>query len=139
MKVLFLDIDGVLNRDGTKEKFLGYTGLDKKLVDRFLTWLKPDVNVVLSSTWRTDERFVHHLVDAHIPLYSHTPNLGGIDRGVEIKLWLAEHPEVKQWAVVDDCQMTWVGYRLVLTSPKRGLEDKHLIRINNILNAQTSS
>lgn len=56
MKVLFLDIDGVLNRDGTRERIGGYVGLDKKLVDKLLGWLAshPEVQLVLSSTWRLD-------------------------------------------------------------------------------------
>ena len=59
MKIIFLDIDGVLNRDSTKEKFRDFTGVDVYLTNKFLTWLEgKDYDVVLSSTWRFEESFM---------------------------------------------------------------------------------
>lgn len=134
MKVLFLDIDGVLNKDGTKEKCEGFTGVDRRLLQKLTSWLEthPEVNLVLSSTWRTDPKFIAHLLELGLNFYGYTPQLH-VDRGLEILSWLTEHPEVKHWAVLDDCQMKKVGSRLVLTSPKEGLQIKHLAKIEHIL------
>ena len=139
MKVLFLDIDNVLNRDGTKEKFCEFDGLDKALLERFLHWkntAQPDLKIVLSSSWRIPcpfGDFMKHLNDNGITWIDVTPNLGGVDRGLEILAWLKDHPEVTQWAVLDDLQVGHVGNRLVQTSPKRGVENKHLAKINKLL------
>jgi hypothetical protein len=53
MKVIFLDIDGVLNCWATTERWRGYIGIDPKLAQRFAE-LVTGAKVVLSSTWRCD-------------------------------------------------------------------------------------
>jgi len=59
--------------------------------------------VVLSSSWRLypDLRSkVRHLVCEFIDV---TPDERGLtDRGCEVKAWLAEHPEVERYAILDD-------------------------------------
>jgi hypothetical protein len=53
MKLLFLDIDGVLNCKTTTERWNGLIGVDRRLASLFLEWLSgKDVGIVLSSTWR---------------------------------------------------------------------------------------
>lgn len=106
MKVLFLDIDGVLNNETTVERltegiFKGFIGLDKRLVDLLLQWLKgKDIIVVLSSTWRLDARQLYEIDLAGIPIYAVTRNLG--QRGKEVADWLAAHPKVTHYAILDD-------------------------------------
>ena len=53
LKLLFLDIDGVLNSSTTKEKINFHTGIDdekllllKKIID------KTDANIILTSSWK---------------------------------------------------------------------------------------
>ncbi len=54
MKVLFLDIDGVLNWAGTEDKIDGYTGLCPERIARLNRILEavPGLKIVISSTWR---------------------------------------------------------------------------------------
>jgi hypothetical protein len=53
MKVIFLDIDGVLNTCKTAERWRGLVGIDAVIAGRFAR-LQEEVgaSVVLSSTWR---------------------------------------------------------------------------------------
>lgn len=143
MKVLFLDIDGVLNCDSTKEKINLFTGLDTRLLNKFLTWAKdkPDLAVVLSSTWRTKEDFWPYLRERGLSWIDITPDHSkhaiGEDRtrGAEVLSWLSKHPEVTHYALLDDSQdfhAQQLPY-FVQTSPKHGLRDKNLTKLNKIL------
>lgn len=148
MKVLFLDIDGVLNKDGTKEKVIGtdgteFTGVDKVLVKRFLDWhaTRPDVEIVLSSSWRIPHAFVDckaHLNENGIYWIDETPHLGGIDRGLEIQSWLVDNPQVTQYAILDDIQVKFVGSHLVQTSNKTGVTEKNLKFVDKLLTDETN-
>lgn len=111
MKVLFLDIDGVLNSARSCIANHGYPhSFDEHNMPMFDTiavslirglCAKGDVSVVVSSAWR-----ILHDWDAigrglDLPTIGNTPQLVG-ERGKEIAAWLAEHPEVEQYAIVDD-------------------------------------
>ncbi len=110
MNVIFLDVDGVLNRLGTIEE--GRTkclpgrkkiGLEQEFVERLkgILWAT-GARIVLSSTGR---RF---LVDrdilkaAGIEWVGETPFFGGKPRGKEIQAYLLEHPEIVCYAIIDD-------------------------------------
>lgn len=111
MKVLFLDIDGVLNSERTR---VAFKGLPHDLTPEHLAMFDPvglnmirglcargDVSVVVSSAWR-----ITHDWDAigralGLPTMGRTPSLLGC-RGDEIAAWLREHPEVDTWAILDD-------------------------------------
>ena len=52
-KVIFLDIDGVLNCNNTTEIFLGMTGIEDRLVEKLRAIVKATgAEIVLVSTWR---------------------------------------------------------------------------------------
>lgn len=117
MKVVFLDIDGVLNRNGTRERCGIYVGVDGILVRRFLDWMakNPDIHIVLSSAWRMypAPKFKHwkHLNDAGIHWIGITSRLHSRSegevwvskvRGDEIQQYLDEHPEITNYAIIDD-------------------------------------
>ena len=148
-KVLFLDIDGVLNKENTvegvketrKDRITGeeeihvYTGLDKVLVDRYLSWLKDkdDLDVVLSSDWRKYPGFRDILNDNGIfwedvtPVFNH-------NRGTEINHWLYKHPWYTHIAILDDnIRMKPVAKYFVQTSIYHGLQTKHLRKVNKLL------
>lgn len=91
MRVLFLDVDGVLNRLSTIAA-LGCTGLEPdclRLLRRILD--ATDARVVLSSTWREDAD-LRAIVAAELGsrLIGDTPVLATL-RGQEILAWLADH------------------------------------------------
>lgn len=102
-KVIFLDVDGVLNI------FEG--GIDTSMVDIFRRIKKETgADVILSSTWRLHERSRDFIKQNVCEFFDCTPNLPdcgvGTDstqrRGVEIKKWLDEHTDVEKYAILDD-------------------------------------
>ena len=115
MKVIFCDVDGVLNEDTTpartksrvifidEEKLLHL----KRIVDA------TGAEIVLSSTWRYDRDDARYNGDflelqeafrkVGLELYSYTPvDAIGIRRGMEIRAWLGMHPEVERYIILDD-------------------------------------
>ena len=112
-KVLFLDIDGVLNskiyykylykpEDGGSRFDPYCVILVKKLVEEF------SLKIVISSTWRDGSvnRLVKELNENDFMDYLHedwlTPVVRPASRGKEIELWLDNHPEVKEYIILDD-------------------------------------
>lgn len=111
MKILFLDIDGVVNCAKSAGKYMwrGCIGIDPYkalLVDRIIE--ATGCKVVLSSTWRLreeDREQVRQQVCKFIDITPHMPLPGGAEaceRGKEIKDWLDRHPEVEKYAILDD-------------------------------------
>lgn len=109
MKVLFLDIDGVLNSTRTCVAFGGYPmelthiGAFDQVAIRLIQRLcdSGGVQVVLSSAWRLIHPHDEVGKALGLPIIDRTPSLTG-PRGLEINAWLSNHPEVKQYAIVDD-------------------------------------
>lgn len=123
MKVLFLDIDGVLNGIGTKEKCIevqdgetretGFTGISPRLVKILNRVIKETgAKVVLSTSWRIfwgvpGTKFNLEKAGFEGEIIGATPDMAGMHiggwstetakRGHEIQAWLdkwaAEHPE----------------------------------------------
>lgn len=114
-KILFLDIDGVLNCETTTQRHNGIIGIDPRmalLVRKILTDV-PDLKVVLSSSWRLAEHngSLEEVEKKVCKLFDHTPRFttppGMTDslyasRGREIQAWLDDHFEVDRYAIVDD-------------------------------------
>jgi hypothetical protein len=116
MKVLFLDIDGVCNsraylyrlRAKNKKATLWY-GIDpeaSKLIKRIVK--ETGCMVVLSSTWRLYadgraqvKREVCHFIDCTKDLQAGAKR-GVVERGIEVQEWLARHPQVTHYAILDD-------------------------------------
>ena len=110
MKVLFLDIDGVLNTPKSIRQY----GVD--YIDPILVALVSNIvgatgaKIVLSSTWRLQMKDLEivqaALADYFLDLHSATLDLGldapGCERFHEIKCWLAAHPEATRFAILDD-------------------------------------
>ena len=110
MKVLFLDIDGVLNSVRTSVAFGGYpmelehiAAFDAAAI-RLLQRLcdSAGVQVVLSSAWRKSYTAAQVGKALGLPIIDSTPSHTDGHRGGEIKAWLDAHPEVKAYAIIDD-------------------------------------
>ncbi len=57
MKIVFLDIDGVLNCEGSRSRCVGYRGIDDKKVKTLAKIVKATgAEIVLISTWKDDWR-----------------------------------------------------------------------------------
>lgn len=130
-KIIFLDIDGVLNADcdfGGRKKpnpfvtddygrqyngiCISHLKVLKEIVDR------TDAKIVLTSTWKTDyeEYLMNHRNRVGKYLYNKFEKVGlriymttakydfaeHTARGYEIKRYLEEHPEVENYIIIDD-------------------------------------
>lgn len=111
MRVLFLDIDGVLNSHRTVVALNGYphdvTDAGLAMFDMVAVALlrglckAGNLKVVLSSTWRLDPNWREIGPALGLPIIDRTPSLLG-PRGKEIAHWLANHVEVTHYAILDD-------------------------------------
>lgn len=149
MKIIFLDIDGVLN----SYKYDIQRGADGGNIDcsrlellRELIF-RTGAKVVLASTWRnhwdptgvfTDKSGM--ILEATFKLYDvelfdKTPTLN--DRASEIKAWLDKNRDVESFVILDDLKMGWgdLDPYVVKTDYRigRGLEDHHVEKAYEIL------
>jgi len=122
MKVIFLDIDGVLNTTRTKNpRKLPYV-VEKPLVRRFKALArKTRARVVLISTWRYDPAGLFSARHHGIPFHDRTPDLPHQPRRDEIMAWLKAHPQVARYAVIDDDDDDLDGLPLFQPNPREGL------------------
>ena len=103
MKVIFLDIDGVLNckRTSNPRKF-PYI-VDPKLLARLLKLCETTgAKVVLSSTWRFDPIGLLAAKHFGIPFIDVLPDMPHQPRRDEINSWLASRSDVTRYVVIDD-------------------------------------
>ena len=93
MKVIFLDIDGVLNSKNTPNpRKLPYI-VDRRLLARFKRLLdRTGAKVVLSSTWRYDPAGLYSAKRWGIPFIGVTPDLPKRPRRDEVLTWLKSIP-----------------------------------------------
>ena len=158
MKVIFLDIDGVVNSMYSRSRCQGYTGIDddkvillKQIVDA------TEANIVLSSTWRLGyNKAGHHLekmgdylkkklAKHQLEVYDVTPDFGkrGWLRGEEILDWLVKHPDVDRYLILDDEEYDFykIGHEITdywiqteYYSDFGGLQDEHVRKAIEMLN-----
>lgn len=148
MKVLFLDIDGVLNSVDFSQKQVRRSLLaDTSQIDpvacakiKNLVKAVPDLKIVISSTWRklfSLEELTKELEAKGIPsvIISATPVIHNTIRGEEIKDWLKDHPEVSKFAIVDDdADMGELLPYLIQTDVQVGITDEDVLKIIKLLN-----
>ena len=104
MKVLLLDIDGVVNKQenfdpAIKDNLYPLDAYCAFLVGRIQ--LQTGCQVVLSSSWRHHPESVKNVSERVVKLLDVTPNSAKL-RGDEIQMWLDKHPEVDKYAILDD-------------------------------------
>lgn len=156
MKVIFLDIDGVLNCVETKEKCKAYVGIDDKMV----SWLKRIVEatgaqIVLSSSWKHDWEPINKEAQNEFGFYVDRAlkkhSLTAIDktyesnsehRGEGIIQWVRTH-EVDSFIILDD---EWFDFkelglqsRIIKTEfydENGGLTDDHVELAIELLNSE---
>ena len=110
MKVIFLDIDGVLNSDEyfDKIKNLNIQGIQSQVDIEKIKLLKKAIDetgakVVLSSSWRykRNAQYLKELLLQYNIFTDSTPFLKN-ERGLEIKKWLENNPIVEDYVILDD-------------------------------------
>lgn len=140
MKVIFLDVDGVLNRGKQMEKVED----DKiELLNQIVK--ATNAEIVLSSDWRywlntNDEDVMllkRKLSSVGIEIMSSTPITKHGYRGAEICQWINEWTGegIERFVILDDRDdMKPYMDRLVQTSFDLGLQEKHVKRAIQLLN-----
>jgi len=153
MKIIFLDIDGVLN----SSNFL-YKKNKKKNGERALNQIDPktikllnkiieitNAKIVISSAWRilysVEEitRFLkyHKLVGEII---DETPKGISGKRGDEIQDWLNHNTKkynIESFAIIDDnSDMVHLKHKLIQTKFETGLLKEHIEKVIEILNKE---
>ena len=120
-KIIFLDIDGVLNTIRSQIAFGDKGGLSSAWDITGCQMLRTfcqvyDYKIVISSTWRK-----HTSVSLYLSMYGLVSHVYGnipslfqsgsddwrtpcldTDRGGEVKSWLSKHPDVKHYIIMDD-------------------------------------
>lgn len=144
-KIIFLDVDGVLNRcEGMWVKTLPQVHQRLPLVTEanivsvlnHLVSQRDEIRIVVSSTWRkicadylefeektgVDHRLIHE--------DWRTGNFG--DRADQVREWLYRHPEVTQYVVVDDNVYNFKDYPeipLIQTHERYGITYEDFVDI----------
>lgn len=139
MKVIFLDVDGVLNRGSFD---LASGGLHDDCIEQLRQLvLHTGAKIVVSSSWKDAEKLMLQL---KCKLYEHGA-MRAIDtteyrsrklREVEIQEWLDKHPEVENYVVLDDWDLKefFPGHMVQTCEYHRiGLDDQWRIEAEKIL------
>lgn len=147
MKVIFLDIDGVLNTIYTKERINGMIFVEDKYI-KILKEIcdKTGAKVVLSSSWRSGWYDIDNgnnntrdakdfialrdkLLEFGIELFDKTPDISAMKRGEEIKQWLEEHKDlnITNFVIFDDMAIVKPFNRyFIQTSFAEGMKEKYI-------------
>ena len=150
MKVIFVDADGCMIDDGWADRCFAEEGYDPYDYDEFnprslrlLARLKEETKaeVVFSSSWRFDElSFINAKVqfeEVGIQLYGYTTLdwHTGQTRSDEIALFLTQHPEIENYVILDDADITNEILRAhwVKTTFKEGFTHNMFSRAKEIL------
>lgn len=157
MKVVFLDIDGVLNNDKTESKTpIGFTGIGNSLLDRLATIVKiTNAKIVLTSTWKDewspnpdnqspDGKYMvkkFKQVGLHIMDKTDESKVGSSHRGAGINKYLEKHPEIEEYVILDDFEFDYYHYenileRFVHTEEHLGLTNENMYEAIDILNGK---
>ncbi len=146
MKVIFLDVDGVLNNDATSTRTKqGAEFVDDFLIERLKRLIdETDAAVVMSSSWRYGRNCKSHNADFNelieklkshdIDIEDYTPELHITDKSMEIDEYLQGHPEVENFVILDDDRMELHSDHHVRTLNRYGLTDEKVEEAIEILN-----
>lgn len=168
-KIIFLDIDGVLNYRHCKASCGMFRGIEKKCVRNLAKIVhETGAAIVLSSTWRLDwipdyayrkhidinnrsyagKYLRNHLwKKGNLVAEDGTPDLGfgGVKRDGEILEYLKKHPHIKEYVILDDEPFLFnmdnkaISHHVVFTHDTIGLTEKDADLAIKILNGETLS
>ena len=127
MKVVFLDIDGVLNEEKSRSRCCGYKGIDDKKVENLAKIVEEtNAKIVLISTWKDDWRKTYKahqgmmanyldkkLKKQGLAVFDKTENVDKasgfhLSRGEGILQYFATHA-VEKYVILDDYQFDYDG------------------------------
>ncbi len=147
MKIIFIDIDGVLNSEfyyrNVDRSVKDWARFDPKVVDLIKNLVDEfSAKIVISSTWRFGavKQLNGELKKSGMIKFLHkdwkTPQLYPPHRGKEIQSWLTEHPVIVEYVILDDDDsiLEEQNSRFVKTELSSGMQKEHFIRAREILN-----
>lgn len=149
MRIIFLDIDGVLNSEmyykNVERNIKDWTRFDPKVVV-FIKNLAEEFSakIVITSTWRFGavKQLKSELKKSGLIKFLHkdwkTPQLYPPHRGNEIQSWLTEHTDIVEYVILDDDDyiLEEQKSRFVKTDLMNGMKDEHYNRVRIILIGQ---
>jgi hydroxymethylpyrimidine pyrophosphatase-like HAD family hydrolase len=153
MKVIFLDIDGVINSnfwlESHQQEISDGTLIDKEKIELVAKIVhKTGAVLVMHSGWRfwfdndmkpirkEAQNLIDLLLDSGLSIYSMTPDLTTEEirktkmfskvKASEIFLWLKQNPNIDKWIVLDDIDLhnDELGIRQIRTNPETGITEK---------------
>ncbi len=149
MKIIFLDMDGVLctPRYAVANGIRGLLDVLDPTCVEFLNRLldvDPTIEFVISSTWRkiyTSEELLNHMRKAGFKGKFHMDWRTGQDgkgqRGREINEWLNSHPDIEEYLIIDDEVSDIYPYvskdKVAQTAMYDGILWDHYLRFQKIL------
>lgn len=123
MKVIFLDIDGVLNESDYRKEMMSKGHISVVLQQEQLVLLKrivdaTEASIVLTSSWRKFWRnnecvdsagqIIVKALDEHdLFIIDKTPIIRAGSRSNEVEAWLKNKPYVSQYVILDDNDYSW--------------------------------
>jgi hypothetical protein len=139
MKVIFLDIDGVLNCRSTPNPRKFPYIVDAALLQRLQQLLRiTGGQVVLTSTWRYDPAGIFSAEHYGIPFIDTVPDMPDMPRREEILDWLRRHPDTERFAVIDDEDDELDTLPLFQPSARIGLSDDIAAAVAEYLSGKTN-
>ena len=158
MKIIFLDIDGVLNSvmyDAHRLEERADNRIDMTRVKLLADIVNATgAKIVLSSTWRedwdkspefcgSDGEYINECLAKHnLSIMDKTSCFSySDDRQYEIRAWLTYHDsEVESFVILDDINSGWgvLSSNVVITNPYGyGLEESHVQKAIDLLETKT--
>lgn len=145
MKVIFLDVDGVLNTTSLLYHY-GFDYIDDDMVVLLAGVVhKTGAEIVLSSTWRLQREsrmLVAEALKRHgLSVLDRTPKIEDAFRSEEISRWLEDNPGVDRYAIVDDNRDAGRGLEgnFFMTDMETGLDERTAKRIIRHLGTRKAS
>lgn len=134
MKIIFLDVDGVLNhapKEGER-----FEELDQKHIKIFQRIIKEtDCKIVLSSSWRMHEDLVEKINDQVCEIIGKTISLASGFRGGEVAAWVNSNISIiDKYAILDDDSDFYPKQPLFKTEWSTGLTDEIADKVITYLN-----
>lgn len=149
MKIIFLDIDGVMNSevyhktiDTKKKNWRRFDPDAVKIIKRLVE--EYEAKIVISSLWRfvAKKELATELKETglinHLHIDWKTPIIEPGHRGKEIKLWLANHTEIKEFVILDDDSdvLEMFDDEFVRTDYYDGLQAEHYFKAREVFDAK---
>ena len=157
MKLIFLDIDGVLNCQNSRTKCMGFIGIDDDKVKRLKQIVEAtDAKIILCSSWkngwepvfkdeqREDGNYIDRKMKRQgLKIINKTDDKGD-DRGAGIRKFLENFTSLESWIVLDDevfddYESLGIMPHLVQTDfykDNGGIQDEHVEKAIKILNSK---